>query len=65
MKSGNPYLSADIAANPAKAHAAIKEAVARSDGNLSEAARKLGITKRTLSRWLEMAPAFAREIRAK
>jgi ActR/RegA family two-component response regulator len=42
----------------------IKDAVRSAGGNLSEAARMLGITKRTLSRWLAQDTKLSASVRA-
>lgn len=57
--SGNMMLSARRHTDKAKARAEIVKAVRKAKGNLSEAARRLGITKRTLLRWLAADPKLA------
>lgn len=57
--SGNPDLSAQRWTDPKRAKKRVIEAVRKANGNLSAAARSLGITKRTLSRWFEDDPRLA------
>lgn len=62
--SGNLMLSARRHTDKAKARAEIIAAVKAAKGNLSEAARRLDITKRTLSRWLAADAALRTACRA-
>jgi ActR/RegA family two-component response regulator len=63
--SGNLMLSARrLGSDRAKARAEIIAAVKAAKGNLSEAARRLGITKRTLSRWLASDRSLAAACKA-
>lgn len=57
--SGNPDLSAQRWSDKARWKKQIVAAVKEAHGNLSAAARSLGITKRTLSRWLIDDPKLA------
>jgi ActR/RegA family two-component response regulator len=62
--SGNHELSTLRQANPKAAQRRVKDAVRKAGGNLSAAARELGIAKRTLTRWLAEDENFAHEVRA-
>jgi ActR/RegA family two-component response regulator len=61
--SGNPQLSADRIIDKKQTHKKVLAAVKQAGGNLSAAARELGITKRTLSRWLEDDRNLARAVK--
>lgn len=61
--SGNPNLSAQRWTDPKRVKARVVKAVREAGGNLSAAARSLGITKRTLSRWFEDDRELARACR--
>jgi transcriptional regulator of acetoin/glycerol metabolism len=62
--SGNLTLSARRHTDKSKARAEILAAVKAAKGNLTEAARRLGITKRTLSRWLASDRSLAAACKA-
>lgn len=54
MRSGNPQLVALMIAAPQQAHAKIRAAMR--GRSVTEAAIKLGVNRRTLTRWLEQHP---------
>lgn len=52
MISGNQSLSAMRRKNPNSLRIVLKQTLKRTSGNLSEAARFLGVSRRTLARWM-------------
>jgi transcriptional regulator with PAS, ATPase and Fis domain len=59
MISGNPHLAADWQANRPVARAEIHRALARERRNVKRAADRLGISRRTLTRYLAEEPELA------
>jgi transcriptional regulator with PAS, ATPase and Fis domain len=59
MISGNPQLAADWQANRPAARETIRQALALEDRNVKAAAARLGISRRTLTRYLAEEPELA------
>lgn len=62
MNSNNPKLTALWAVNPTRAKAAVKKAL-RSASTIAAAAEELGVTRRTLTRWMTAHEELRREYR--
>lgn len=63
FRSGNSDLSMQRMIDPAKAGVKIKQALKEASGNVTAAARKLGVSKMTLYRWVRATPGLEREVR--
>ena len=64
MKSGNPKLTALLSIDDPRGHEMVIEALRKAEGNVSDAAKALGIDRRNLHKWLEVYPKLAKEHRA-
>lgn len=62
FRSGNPELSLAMLGPWGTAHLRVKKALQEAQGNLNEASRKLGVSTRTIQRWLKAHPALEREV---
>lgn len=61
FRSGNPELSLAMLGPWGHAHLRVKKAITEAQGNLNEAARRLGVSRSTIGRWLKAHPALERE----
>jgi ActR/RegA family two-component response regulator len=62
FRSGNPELSLAMLGPWGHAHVRVKKALEEAQGNVSEASRKLGVSVRTVQRWLKAHPKLEREV---
>lgn len=63
MKSGNPQLVAMMIADPERACGQIRAALRKHKGSVTDAARELSITRRSLTRWIAAHRALAKEVK--
>lgn len=63
FRSGNSDLSMQRMIDPAKAALKIKQALKEANGNATVAARKLGVSRMTLFRWIEANPKLKRDVK--
>jgi len=63
FRSGNSDLSMQRMIEPAKASVKIKQALKDARGNVTAAARELGVSKMTLYRWIQSTPGLEREVK--
>jgi ActR/RegA family two-component response regulator len=61
FRSGNPELSVQMLGPWGQAHLRVKLALKESQGNIAEASRRLGVSERTLYRWMVAHPELQRE----
>lgn len=61
MKTGNPQLVAMMIADPERACVQIRAALRKHKGSVTEAARELGVARRSLTRWIRAHRSLAKE----
>lgn len=64
MKTGNPQLVAMMIADPEKAIEQLRAALRKHKGSVTEAARELGIARRSLTRWMSAHRVLVKEAKA-
>jgi excisionase family DNA binding protein len=59
----NPVLSAEWTADPASAHMQVVQAIKVAEGDIREAARRLGVSRPTLYRWIQERESLQTAVR--